>query len=193
LFLNILLDDISIARKKASKAQQTSDLFSTENESYKEKPKFKTSLFPPNRSEKSSSVCVITEENNNGPTFPDFGSLFNGYYCYTLFKYMLVKVPILVKLLFIIRLDLDGEMELNDNGINHTHENWLNTSASNKDIINLDEFDENQVSLHDNNPSSTKKIKLTSDVHQYTTPTSTPIMKPVAVHSESDKKVNMTS
>lgn len=74
-------------------------------------------------------------------------------------------------------------MELNDNGINHTPENWLNTPASNKDI-NLNEFDENQVLLNDNNPSSTKKIKLTSDVHQYTTP----IMKPVAVHSESDKK-----
>jgi len=183
----MLLDDINIARKKAKKAQQTSDLSSTtENENYKEKPKFKTSLFPPNRSEKSSSVCVITEE-NNGPTFPDFGSLFNGNYCFTLFKYMLVKVPILVKLLFIIRLELDGELELNDSGINHTPDNWLNKPASNKDI-NLNEFDENQVSLHDNNPSSTKKIKLTSDVYQYTTPTSTPIMKPVAVHSESDKK-----
>jgi len=186
LFLNILLDDINIARKKAKKAQQTSDLSSTENESYKEKPKFNTSLFPPNRSEKSSSICVITEE-NNGPTLPDFDSLFNGNYCFTLFKYMLVKVLILVKLLLNIRLDLDGELELNDNGINHTLENWLKTPASNKDI-NLNEFDENQVSLYDNNPSSTKKIKLTSDVHQYTTPISTPIMKPVAVHSESDKK-----
>jgi len=185
LFLNILLDDINIARKKAFKAQHTSDLSSTENECYKEKPKFKTSLFPPKRSEKSSSVCVITEE-NNGPTFPDFGSLFNGNYCFTLFKYMLVKVPILVKL-FIIRLDLDGELELKDDSISHTPENWLNTSASINKEINLNEFDENQVSLHDNNPSSTKKIKLTSDVHQYT-PTSTPIMKPAAVHSESDKK-----
>jgi len=54
LFLNIILDDINIARKKASKAQQTSHLSSTENESYKEKPKFKTSLFPPNKSQKKN-------------------------------------------------------------------------------------------------------------------------------------------
>jgi len=183
LFLNILLDDINIARKKASKAQQTSDLSSTENESYKDNPKLKTSLFPPNRSEKSSSTCVITEE-NNGPTFPDFGTLCHyGNYCFTLYKYMLVKVPILVKLFFIIRLDLDGELELNDNEINdHTPGNWLNTSASNKDI-NLNEFDESQVSLHVI-PSSAKKIKISSDVQSYP---SIPIMKPV-VHSESDKK-----
>lgn len=99
LFLNIILDDINIARKKASKAQQTSDLSSTENESCKERPKFKTSLFPPYGSEKPSS-CVITEE-NNGPTFPDFGTLFHGNYCFTLYKNMLVKSTYISKIIFL--------------------------------------------------------------------------------------------
>ncbi|KAF0746607.1 DUF4806 domain-containing protein [Aphis craccivora] len=58
-----------------SKAQQTSDLSSnSENKSYKEKSKFKTNLFPPNKSEKSSSY--VTKQEDNGPTFPDFDALF---------------------------------------------------------------------------------------------------------------------
>lgn len=99
----------------------------------------------------------------------------------------MLKVPILVKLFFyflFIRYNLEGELELNDNGINHTPENWLNTS-SNEDI-NLNKFDESQVSLHVTLPSH-KKIKLSSDVQSYHSTDKTPIMKPV-MHSESDKK-----